>query len=90
MGNGGRSWRSALKTLTGSDFEFVVLPFDEQVARLAGRMRAAREAQGLHAQSADMMIAAITSLAGTALATRNINVFTQTGIDLINPWDGVN
>ncbi len=78
------------KMLTGSDFEFVVLPFDDQAARLAGRMRAAREALGFHAQSADMMIAAITSLAGASLATRNVKDFTQTGIELINPWDVVN
>lgn len=73
--------------LTGSGFEFIVLPFDDKAARLAGPMRAAREAQGLHAQSADMMIAAIAKLAGAALATRNIKDFTETGIELINPWD---
>lgn len=76
-----------LGMLTGSDFEFTVLPFDEKAGRLAGRMRAARENQGLHAQSADMMIAAITSLSGAILATRNVKDFTNTGIELINPWD---
>ena len=75
------------EVLTGTDFEFAVLPFEETAARLAGRMRAAHETNGLHAQSADMMIAAITSLAGALLATRNTKDFTETGIELINPWD---
>lgn len=78
------------EALTGAYFDFAVLPFDENAARLAGRLRATREISGLHAQSADMMIAAITALAGASLATRNVKDFTNTGIDLINPWDSVN
>ncbi len=73
--------------LTGAQFDFVVLPFEEKAARLAGRLRAAREASGLHAHSADMMIAAICALAGASLATRNTKDFTGTGIELINPWE---
>lgn len=76
--------------LTGAHFEFAVLPLDEQAARLAGSMRAAREAMGLHAQSADMMIAAITALARASLATRNVKDFTETGIKIVNPWDMTN
>lgn len=73
--------------LTGAHFAFTVLPFDEKAARLAGRLRAARKAKGFHAQSADMMIAAITALADASFATRNIKDFTDTGIEIINPWD---
>ena len=78
------------EALTGAYFEFTVLPFEEKAARLTGRLRAAREAKGLHAHSADMMIAAITSLAGASLATRNTKNFTEIGIDLISPWDLMN
>jgi len=74
------------ETLTGSHSEFEVLPFDATTARLAGKLKAAREASGFHVTSADMMIAAITSLAGAALATRNTKDFAETGIHLINPW----
>lgn len=79
-----------VKALTGAHFDFAVLPFDENAARLTGRLRANREANGLHAQSADIMIAAITAQAGASLATRNVKDFTNTGIDLINPWDNMN
>ena len=78
------------EALTGAHFEFSILPFDEKAARLAGRLRAQREAQGLHAQSADMMIAAITYLSASSLATRNVKDFTETNIELINPWDLMN
>jgi predicted nucleic acid-binding protein len=76
--------------LTGRQFEFTVLPFDEKAARLAGKLRARRESMGLHAQSADMMIAAIALIEGASLATRNVKDFTETGVELINPWDGMN
>jgi predicted nucleic acid-binding protein len=76
--------------LTAARFYFTVLPLNEEAARLAGRMRGSRESQGLNAQSADMMIAAITSLAGASLATRNVKDFTNAGIDIINPWDLMN
>ena len=76
--------------LTGAHFEFAVLSLDEEAARLAGRMRGRREAMGLHAQSADMMIAAITALAGASLATRNVKDFTETGIRIVNPWGMTN
>ncbi len=78
------------EALIGVHYDFAVLPFDEHAARLCGHLRATREAKGLHAQSADMMIAAITAQADAHLATRNVKDFTETGIDLINPWDGVN
>jgi hypothetical protein len=85
-GNRRKELEKRFAALTGPHFEFSVLPLNEEAARLAGRMRAHRETMGLHAQSADMMIAAITSLAGASLATRNMKDFTETGIDIINPW----
>lgn len=75
------------EALTGTHTDFTVLPFEEKAARLSGKLRAAREASGLHSQAADMMIAAICTLAGASLATRNTKDFTKTGIELINPWD---
>lgn len=74
--------------LTGRQFEFAVLPFDEKAARLAGKLRSKREATGLHAHSADMMIAAIALIEGASLATRNVKDFTETGVELLNPWMG--
>ena len=76
--------------LIGPSFNFTVLPLDDAAARLSGQMRGSRENKGLGAQSADMMIAAITRLANASLATRNVKDFTDTGIKLINPWGSVN
>ena len=75
------------EALTGVHSNFAVLPFEENAARLSGKLRAARETNGLHAHSADMMIAAICAIQGASLATRNTKDFTETGIDLINPWE---
>ena len=77
-------------TLTGPRFNFTILGLDEAAARLAGKMRGLRESNGLNGQSADMMIAAITRLAGARLATRNTKDFTDIGVELINPWNRVN
>jgi predicted nucleic acid-binding protein len=85
-----RELEERFATLTGRQFEFAVLPLDEKAARLAGKLRARRESMGLHAQSADMMIAAIALIEGASLATLNIKDFTETGLVLINPWGGVN
>lgn len=76
--------------LIGTHFDFAVLPLGEEAARLAGRLRSRREKLGLNAHSADMMIAAIAVLASATLATRNVKDFTETGIDIINPWDMMN
>ena len=78
------------EALTGEHFDFAVLPFDDKAARIAGRMRATREGKGLHAHSADMMIAAIAHNAGATLATRNTKDFTDVGLEIINPWELMN
>lgn len=46
--------------------------------------RAVREGRPMSAQ--DGMIAAIATVHGGRLATRNIRDFTGTGLDLIDPW----
>ncbi|MCG8504324.1 MAG: type II toxin-antitoxin system VapC family toxin [Sphingomonadales bacterium] len=72
--------------LTGPGFDFTVLPLEEQSARLSGRLRQLREAQGQPASAADMMIAAICKLQDAALATRNVRDFQGIGLALIDPW----
>lgn len=64
----------------------LVLPLDDASARESGRLRALREAAGLHAQASDMMIAGIVRLAGAALATRNGKDFDHLPIEVIDPW----
>ena len=65
-----------------------LLSFDISSAYLCGKVSEARDAKGLHADTVDMMIAAITKHVGAKLATRNINDFEGCGIKLINPWEG--
>ncbi|MEO0442911.1 MAG: type II toxin-antitoxin system VapC family toxin [Pseudomonadota bacterium] len=76
--------------LTGAVVDFAVLPFDDAAARRAGQLRGHRESKGLSAQSADMMIAGIAAINSARIATRNIKDFSETGVDLINPWSRIN
>ena len=63
-----------------------VLSLDEPAGREAGRLRALREAAGSTCQPSDMMIAGIVSVAGAALATRNVRDFSGLPIQVLDPW----
>ena len=63
-----------------------VLSLDEPAGREAGRLRALREAAGSACQPSDMMIAGIVSVAGAALATRNVRDFSGLPIQVLDPW----
>ena len=89
-GRGKQDLEERFATLSGPRFNFTILPLDEAAARLSGKMRGLRESKGLSGQLADMMIAAMTKLAGARLATRNTKDFTDIGIELINPWNRMN
>ncbi|MEL6186509.1 MAG: PIN domain-containing protein, partial [Myxococcota bacterium] len=60
-----------------------VLELDREGAGLAGALKARREELGRPAAQADMMIAGICRARGTALATRNLKDFEETGLELI-------
>ncbi|MEM1093218.1 MAG: type II toxin-antitoxin system VapC family toxin [Bacteroidota bacterium] len=63
-----------------------LLVFDKAAAYACGPVSAKRESQGLHADTVDMMIAAIATTAQAVLATRNTSDFEGCGISLVNPW----
>ena len=86
VGKRRRDLEDRFGALTGPRFDFAVLPLEEQSARLSGRLRQLREAQGQSASAADMMIAAICKLQDAALATRNVKDFKDIGLALIDPW----
>jgi hypothetical protein len=77
----------ALTELIERLFESRILPFDQEAARafapLVGRARAAGHAIAY----ADGQIAAIASLHGFSVATRDIRPFVATGLRIINPWE---
>jgi predicted nucleic acid-binding protein len=63
-----------------------VVPVDQQVAEMAGRLRASRERAGQIASQADMLIAASAIATGRVLVTRNARRFLECGVSLLNPF----
>jgi predicted nucleic acid-binding protein len=60
--------------------------FDRQAAREFAHVVEQRRRAGLQAETADCQIAAIARLHGAAVATRNVDDFTATGVRILNPW----
>lgn len=65
-----------------------VLAFDAAAAVQYALVVSGRDRSGLPVDGFDAQIAAICRVRGAALATRNVADFRETGIDVINPWDG--
>lgn len=63
-----------------------ILPFDESAAQAFARIAAARRTMGRPIAELDAQIAAIASVHGATLATRNTADFESCGIGLVNPW----
>jgi predicted nucleic acid-binding protein len=74
--------------LTDAESGMTVLPLNDAAARRAGHFRYRREALGLGAQFADLMIAGIAADVGAAVATRHVADFSGVGIEVIDPWAG--
>ena len=60
-----------------------ILPFDRKAAAIFGQLAAQRQAAGLSFAPLDVMIAAIASSRGMAVATRNVKDY----LNALNPWD---
>ena len=67
-------------------FEDRILPFDSAAAQIYADIRSHRRAIGRPIEHPDAQIAAIACSQGMAVATRNVNDFTDCGVALINPW----
>ena len=87
---GARSRRlaEAAERAFGGLFAGRILPFDSAAARVYAEIAAARRADGRPLSLADGQIAAIARSRGMAVATRNIRDFSDTGIHVIDPWEG--
>lgn len=59
----------------------------EEAALAYGEIMGAATRQGRGMSAPDGMIAAIARVNGGRLATRNLNDFSATSLDLISPWD---
>lgn len=63
-----------------------VLPFDQEASRRYAEMAVTARAAGRPLPTADGYIAATAAAHGFAVATRNVQDFRYTGVQLINPW----
>ncbi|MFZ2963155.1 MAG: type II toxin-antitoxin system VapC family toxin [Rhodoglobus sp.] len=63
-----------------------VLPFDQDAARRYADMAVIARALGRPLPVADGYLAATAASRGFAVATRNIQHFGDTGVELIDPW----
>jgi hypothetical protein len=63
-----------------------ILPFDAGAATWYATIVAHRDRLGLPIDGFDAQIAAICKTRTSALATRNVKDFRETGIDVIDPW----
>lgn len=65
-----------------------VLPFDQEAARRYAQMAVTAHAAGRPLPTADGYLAGTAAAHGFAVATRNIAHFGDTGVALIDPWQG--
>ena len=56
------------------------------IAQLAGELRARRETAGRPVAQADMLIAATAVVHRLAIATRNVDDFTDCGVSIVDPF----
>ena len=81
-----RELANAAERTLGSLFAGRVLPFDSTAARCYADIAAIRRAAGRPISQADCQIAAMARSRGMAVATRNVQDFSGTGIAVIDPW----
>ena len=68
------------------DFAGRILPFDSAASQAYAVIAAARRAAGRPINHADCQIAAIARCRGASVATRAVDDFEGSGIEVINPW----
>jgi len=77
----------ALTELMAKLFGSRILPFDQQAAMAYASTIARARADGCVLSMADGQIAAIATVHGFTVATRDTKPFLATGVPVINPWD---
>ena len=81
-----RGLADAAERTLGGLFVGRVLPFDSSAARAYAEIAAASRAAGRPISQSDCQISAIARSRGMAVATRNVRDFSETGVELIDPW----
>ena len=77
---------AALNNLLEQLFGSRILPFDSQAARAYAPLIGRAKTNGCAISVADGQIAAIASVHGFSVATRDTAPFIATGVPIINPW----
>ena len=63
-----------------------IAPFDDDAATLAADLMASRKRKGRPGELRDTMIAGIVVARHATLATRNVIVFEDLSVPVVNPW----
>jgi predicted nucleic acid-binding protein len=77
---------AALAALISKLFGARILPFDEGAARTYAALVARARATDMALSVADAQIAAIATVKGFSVATRDTTPFVAAGVPIINPW----
>jgi predicted nucleic acid-binding protein len=82
--------RSLMTWLANLEEEFrdAIVPIDLETCRIWGELTASRQAAGHSIETRDGLLAATAVRHGMHLMTRNTKDFANTGVLLINPWEG--
>ncbi|SPJ25456.1 type II toxin-antitoxin system VapC family toxin [Palleronia abyssalis] len=78
---------AALNGMIDEDFAGRILPFDSTAAKAYPKIAARRRRAGKPVKEADCQIASIAASRGATLATRNVKDFTNSGVQIQNPWE---
>ena len=81
-----RGLADAAERTLGGLFAGRVLPFDSGAARAYADIAAASRDAGHPISQSDCQIAGIARSRGMAMATRNVRDFSDTGVEVIDPW----
>ena len=77
---------AVLAALIAKLFGARILPFDEDAARTYAALVARARARGVALSVADAQIAAIATVKGFTVATRDTTPFVAAGVPIIDPW----
>jgi predicted nucleic acid-binding protein len=77
---------AALGELLSRLFGARILPFDESAAKAYAALVARARANGCALSVADAQIAAIATVSGFTVATRNAAPFVAAGVPIVDPW----
>lgn len=76
-----------METLVTETFAGYLLPFDGEASREYAEVLVRRRRAGNPISALDAVQAAICRQHDAVLATRNVDDFAHTGVDIVNPWN---